>query len=197
MCCDSDELLLSDPLVLPPDFLSENIHPSSWFCCSRCGCPYSDDSQACFLCSTVVDTTEITPIIDNNNLSPPKTTCVRYNQPSYKPPSSSPDQPLKPRWNADARQTHSQACMGKSRLSVQEKLDIVCMYYSAPSSTRCRRTVHQWDIARMYGKSRAAISKVLKPEYASRVMMTKEGEGVPERDLVLWKIREEGARREA
>ena len=57
--------------------------------------------------------------------------------------------------------------------------------------------MNQWDIARMYGKSRAAISKVLKPEYASRVMMTKEGEGVPERDLVLWKIREEGARREA
>ena len=85
--------------------------------------------------------------------------------------------------------------MGKSRLSVQEKLDIVCMYYSAPWSTRCRRTVHQWDIARMYGKSRAAISKVLKPEYAKRLMMTNEGEGMSERGGILESIRKEGERR--
>ncbi|EKX31439.1 hypothetical protein GUITHDRAFT_122371 [Guillardia theta CCMP2712] len=100
------------------------------------------------------------------------------------------------RWDADARRTHSQACTGKSRLSVQEKLDIVCMYYSAPSSTRCRRTVHQWDIARMYGKSRAAISKVLRPEYARGVMNSEAGKLARHHDTILESIREEEIRRQ-
>ncbi|EKX33726.1 hypothetical protein GUITHDRAFT_120056 [Guillardia theta CCMP2712] len=101
----------------------------------------------------------------------------------------------RPRWDADARRTHSQACTGKSRLSAQEKLDIVCMFYSAPASTRCRRTVHQWDIAKAYGKSRAAISKVLKPEYALGVMKTAEGLQMKGRTMVLRAIREESKKK--
>ncbi|EKX31438.1 hypothetical protein GUITHDRAFT_122370 [Guillardia theta CCMP2712] len=165
---------------------------------TRCGGPCPDVSEACFLCIPLQtpDDSVACPDIFPTNVSTTELNDLELDGlQTTSSPSSSPDQPLKPRWDADARRTHSQACTGKSRLSVQERLDIVCMYYSAPSSTRCRRTVHQWDIARMYGKSRAAISKVLKPEYARRVMMTKEGEEVPERDLVLWRIRKEGARR--
>eukprot|EP00960_Hanusia_phi_P054346 762629-Hanusia_phi.AAC.1 len=80
------------------------------------------------------------------------------------------------RWDADARHRHSRACSGKTRLSIQDKLDIICLYYSSdaiPSSSR--RTVHQWDIALRYGKSRAAISKLLKPEHARKVIMSAEG----------------------
>ena len=43
----------------------------------------------------------------------------------------------------------------------------------------------------MYGKSRAAISKVLRPEYARGVMMTAQGLMVKNRKEVLENIAEE------
>ncbi|EKX33725.1 hypothetical protein GUITHDRAFT_120055 [Guillardia theta CCMP2712] len=69
------------------------------------------------------------------------------------------------------------------------------MFYSAQATTSCRRTVHQWDIAKAYGKSRAAISKVLKPEYALGVMKTAEGLQMKGRTMVLRAIREESKKK--
>ena len=95
------------------------------------------------------------------------------------------------RWDAAARSKHSSACRGRSRLTAQEKLDIVCLYYSAPVSVGQRRSMRQRDLSRMYGKSRAAISKVLRPEYARGVMTTAEGLMVRNRNEVLESIAEE------
>ncbi|EKX32514.1 hypothetical protein GUITHDRAFT_121300 [Guillardia theta CCMP2712] len=100
------------------------------------------------------------------------------------------------RWDADARRRHSRACSGKTRLSIQEKLDIICLYYSSdamPSSSR--RAVHQWDIALRYGKSRAAISKLLKPEHARKVIASAEGGRIKNRSMILQSIREEAERK--
>ncbi|EKX33740.1 hypothetical protein GUITHDRAFT_120070 [Guillardia theta CCMP2712] len=95
------------------------------------------------------------------------------------------------RWDAAARSKHSSACRGRSRLTAQEKLDIVCLYYSAPATTKHRRTIRQRDLSRMYGKSRPAISKVLRPEYARGVMATARGLMVKNRNEVLHNIAEE------
>ncbi|EKX33723.1 hypothetical protein GUITHDRAFT_120053 [Guillardia theta CCMP2712] len=81
------------------------------------------------------------------------------------------------------------ARISSSPPKTDQRLNNVCMYYSAPASTSFRRTVHQWDIAKAYGKSRAAISKVLKPEYAIGVMKTKKRAGVMKR------IKEEAKRK--
>ncbi|EKX33747.1 hypothetical protein GUITHDRAFT_120077 [Guillardia theta CCMP2712] len=95
------------------------------------------------------------------------------------------------RWDAAARSKHSSACRGRSRLTAQEKLDIVCLYYSAPVSPTGKRSMRQRDLSRMYGKSRAAISKVLRPEYAKGVMTTAQGLMVRNRNEVLESIAEE------
>ncbi|EKX33748.1 hypothetical protein GUITHDRAFT_120078 [Guillardia theta CCMP2712] len=95
------------------------------------------------------------------------------------------------RWDAAARSKHSSACRGRSRLTAQDKADIVCLYYSAPVSVGQRRSMRQRDLSRMYGKSRAAISKVLRPEYARWVMATAQGLMVRNRNEVLESIAKE------
>mmetsp|Transcript_31996 Transcript_31996/g.71893 ORF Transcript_31996/g.71893 Transcript_31996/m.71893 type:complete len:180 (-) Transcript_31996:20-559(-) len=115
---------------------------------------------------------------------------------SQVPPATSDHEAGGARWDADARHRHSRACSGKTRLSIQDKLDIICLYYSSdamPSSSR--RTVHQWDIALRYGKSRAAISKLLKPEHARKVIMSAEGGRVKNRMVILQSIWEEAERK--
>ncbi|EKX33733.1 hypothetical protein GUITHDRAFT_120063 [Guillardia theta CCMP2712] len=100
------------------------------------------------------------------------------------------------RWDAAARSKHSSACRGRSRLTAQEKLDIVCLYYSAPATTKHRRTIRQQDLSRMYGKSGPAISKVLRPEYARGVMATAQGLMVKNRNEILHNIAEERLKEE-
>ncbi|EKX49405.1 hypothetical protein GUITHDRAFT_104935 [Guillardia theta CCMP2712] len=95
------------------------------------------------------------------------------------------------RWDVAARKKHSKACMGKSRLNVENKVEIVCLYYSSAASSRYRRPMRQRDISRMYGKSRAAISKLLRPEYAFELMMTAEGLKVRNRSEVLENIKQD------
>ncbi|EKX33745.1 hypothetical protein GUITHDRAFT_120075 [Guillardia theta CCMP2712] len=95
------------------------------------------------------------------------------------------------RWDAAARSKHSSACRGRSRLTAQEKLDIVCLYYSAPVSPTGKRSMQQQDLSRRYGKSRAAISKVLRPEYARGVMTAGQGLKASRRAMVLRNIAEE------
>ncbi|EKX33744.1 hypothetical protein GUITHDRAFT_120074 [Guillardia theta CCMP2712] len=95
------------------------------------------------------------------------------------------------RWDAAARSKHSSACRGRSRLTAQDKADIVCLYYSAPVSPTGKRSMRQRDLSRMYGKSRAAISKVLRPEYARGVMTAGQGLMVRNRNEVLESIAEE------
>ncbi|EKX33724.1 hypothetical protein GUITHDRAFT_120054 [Guillardia theta CCMP2712] len=95
------------------------------------------------------------------------------------------------RWDAAARSKHSSACRGRSRLTAQEKLDIVCLYYSAPTTTKHRRAIRQQDLSRMYGKSRPAICKVLRPEYARGVMATARGLVVRSRNEILDNIAKE------
>ncbi|EKX39569.1 hypothetical protein GUITHDRAFT_114295 [Guillardia theta CCMP2712] len=70
-------------------------------------------------------------------------------------------------WDGEARARHSERCTGRSRLTLSEKTDIIKLYYEPSSS---RPPVDQKTLARMYGKSKAAISKILKPEYAHRVL---------------------------
>ncbi|EKX48990.1 hypothetical protein GUITHDRAFT_105075 [Guillardia theta CCMP2712] len=54
--------------------------------------------------------------------------------------------------------------MNKKRLSTEDKIHIVSLFYG---SSRDRATrVSQSHIAKMYGKSRAAISKILRAEQA-------------------------------
>ncbi|EKX32515.1 hypothetical protein GUITHDRAFT_121301 [Guillardia theta CCMP2712] len=103
------------------------------------------------------------------------------------------------RWDADARRRHSRACSGKTRLSIQEKLDIIYMYYlSEASPSSSRRIVNQWDIAHVFGKSGAAISKLLKAENALKVMTTTiEGKMAKNRRKIIKSIKEEVRRKKA
>ncbi|EKX44639.1 hypothetical protein GUITHDRAFT_109414 [Guillardia theta CCMP2712] len=65
--------------------------------------------------------------------------------------------------DSDRKQRHKLSCRNKSRLSLQDKMDIVSLFYSPmPPSSSTTQVVTQSSIAKMYGKSRSAICKVLK-----------------------------------
>ncbi|EKX33907.1 hypothetical protein GUITHDRAFT_119890 [Guillardia theta CCMP2712] len=105
------------------------------------------------------------------------------------PQDSGSDQPSSSsRWTLDARIQHSALCTGKKRLTSQQKTDIVRLYYSSGETSKRRRAVQQWDLARMYGKSRSAISRLLKPETAARIMRRAGGETGEEVGEVLARI---------
>ena len=58
--------------------------------------------------------------------------------------------------------------MNKKRLSTEDKIHIVSLFYG---SSRDRGTrVSQSHIAKMYGKSRAAISKILRAEQVEALL---------------------------
>ncbi|EKX46481.1 hypothetical protein GUITHDRAFT_107685 [Guillardia theta CCMP2712] len=86
------------------------------------------------------------------------------------PACSSPDDPknTKRAWGDVERTAHRQACIGKKRLTLQEKAEIIQLYYRAGQE---ESPMKQMTIAETYGKSRAAISKLLRPENAHRVMV--------------------------
>ncbi|EKX46484.1 hypothetical protein GUITHDRAFT_107688 [Guillardia theta CCMP2712] len=71
-------------------------------------------------------------------------------------------------WGDVERTAHRQACIGKKRLTLQEKAEIIQLYYRAGQE---ESPMKQMTIAETYGKSRAAISKLLRPENAHRVMV--------------------------
>ncbi|EKX46482.1 hypothetical protein GUITHDRAFT_107686 [Guillardia theta CCMP2712] len=87
-----------------------------------------------------------------------------------RPACSSPDDPknTKRAWGDVERTAHRQACIGKKRLTLQEKAEIIQLYYRAGQE---ESPMKQMTIAETYGKSRAAISKLLRPENAHRVMV--------------------------
>ena len=68
-------------------------------------------------------------------------------------------------WTAEQRHQHRAACKSKSKLSLGQKLDIITQHQSCDPSSR--RT--QAQLALMYGKSRSAISKILRPENISKL----------------------------
>eukprot|EP00960_Hanusia_phi_P057585 763609-Hanusia_phi.AAC.1 len=71
-------------------------------------------------------------------------------------------------WDGAARARHSQVCTGRTRLTLTEKAEIIKLYYNSPQSSSIN--LDQKTLARMYNKSPAAISKILKPEYAFWVL---------------------------
>ena len=86
------------------------------------------------------------------------------------PVCSSPEDPRdrKQAWGDRKRTAHGQACVGKKRLTLLEKAEIIRLYYGDGQE---QSAMKQMTIAETYGKSRAAISKLLRPESAVRVMV--------------------------
>jgi hypothetical protein len=68
-------------------------------------------------------------------------------------------------WTAEERTTHKEACMGKRKLTLGEKLDIVRL----SESTDPAEKKNQVQLASMFEKSRSAISKILQPDSVSKL----------------------------
>jgi len=68
-------------------------------------------------------------------------------------------------WTAEERNTHKEACMGKRKLTLGEKLDIVRL----SESTDPAEKKNQVQLASMFEKSRSAISKILQPDSVSKL----------------------------
>ncbi|EKX44638.1 hypothetical protein GUITHDRAFT_109413 [Guillardia theta CCMP2712] len=87
-------------------------------------------------------------------------------------PPSPPRRPKKSdKWTQDRKQRHKLSCRNKSRLSLQDKMDIVSLFYSPmPPSSSTTQVVTQSSIAKMYGKSRSAICKVLKSKQVEALL---------------------------
>jgi hypothetical protein len=68
-------------------------------------------------------------------------------------------------WSNEKREKHRIACKSKSKLSLGEKLDIIRHYADGYT---------QAQLAEKYGKSRAAISKILRPENVARLNKVSE-----------------------
>lgn len=60
-------------------------------------------------------------------------------------------------WTEEERGAHSKACHGKSKLSLMQKLEIIELYETTT-------WMSQTEIAAIFGRSRSAISKILRPE---------------------------------
>ena len=69
-------------------------------------------------------------------------------------------------WSDGRRFFHRQACLGKGRLSLAQKLEIVERATAAYDSPEYRTKA---QLARMFGKSQSAISKILQPENVSKL----------------------------
>ncbi|EKX39570.1 hypothetical protein GUITHDRAFT_154379 [Guillardia theta CCMP2712] len=67
-------------------------------------------------------------------------------------------------WDGAARARHSEVCTGRTRLTLIEKAEIIKLYYTSTRTSSFH--LDQKTLARMYNKSPAAISKILKPNYA-------------------------------
>jgi hypothetical protein len=68
-------------------------------------------------------------------------------------------------WTDEKRERHRTACKNKSKLSLGEKLDIIRHYAEGYT---------QAQLAEKYAKSRAAISKILRPENVARLNKVSE-----------------------
>mmetsp|Transcript_38751 Transcript_38751/g.75787 ORF Transcript_38751/g.75787 Transcript_38751/m.75787 type:complete len:359 (-) Transcript_38751:426-1502(-) len=71
-------------------------------------------------------------------------------------------------WTDIERQSHKQACAGKTKLTYGQKMDIIRRHEATdPDEHRS-----QVQLAEMFGKSRSAISKILRPEAMHRIKAT-------------------------
>uniref|UniRef100_A0A6T8LWT0 HTH CENPB-type domain-containing protein n=1 Tax=Hemiselmis andersenii TaxID=464988 RepID=A0A6T8LWT0_HEMAN len=71
-------------------------------------------------------------------------------------------------WSEMERQSHKQACTGKTKLTYGQKMDIIRRHEATdPDEHRS-----QAQLAEMFGKSRSAISKILRPEAMDRIKAT-------------------------
>jgi len=68
-------------------------------------------------------------------------------------------------WSEEERNLHKDACMGKRKLTLGEKLDIVRLHESTDPAEK----KNQVQLASMYEKSRSAISKILQPDSVSKL----------------------------
>eukprot|EP00960_Hanusia_phi_P007233 205692-Hanusia_phi.AAC.1 len=166
-----------------------SLHKKTYFLgptCPRCGNPSIDDQDAfCIFC--------LEDLPDQLLACPD---CPTVSSPAQGKPQdfsvSSADK-KKTRWCPDAKERHSHACTGKLRLDFEDKVEIVKRYYLSPSSSKGRRAVSQLQLARIYGKSRAAISKILKPDYALGVVASLDAAGGDEKEryMLVHSIQEE------
>jgi hypothetical protein len=68
-------------------------------------------------------------------------------------------------WNDDERAEHKLACLGKRKLTYREKLELIRRHES--DDPEVHRS--QAQLAEMFGKSRSAISKILRPASIEKV----------------------------
>ncbi|EKX47518.1 hypothetical protein GUITHDRAFT_106505 [Guillardia theta CCMP2712] len=160
--------------------------------CPRCSNPAVDDQgSSCIFCLDY--SVDLLSSLSEPDLDPSLADCD-----VILPQELSAEKRSSRRWSPDAREKHSLACAGKPRLDTQEKIDIIRLYYQSPCSTKGRRSFNQWTIARAYGKSRAAISKILKPDNALQVLSSAEARSlnVTERWAITRSIQEERRRKD-
>eukprot|EP00960_Hanusia_phi_P022363 661738-Hanusia_phi.AAC.2 len=75
-------------------------------------------------------------------------------------------------WTDTDRAKHSVYCKGKSRLSKEEKYHIIKMWESKDESSSLQLT--QSQIAKLFDKSRSAISKILSPKNIEKIKLEYE-----------------------
>ena len=75
-------------------------------------------------------------------------------------------------WTDTDRAKHSIYCKGKSRLSKEEKYHIIKMWESKDDSSSLQLT--QSQIAKLFDKSRSAISKILSPKNVEKIKLEYE-----------------------
>ncbi|KAJ1485296.1 hypothetical protein T484DRAFT_2443168 [Baffinella frigidus] len=68
-------------------------------------------------------------------------------------------------WSEEERNSHKDACTGKRKLTLGEKLDIVRLHESTDPAEK----KNQVQLASMYEKSRSAISKILQPDFVNKL----------------------------
>jgi hypothetical protein len=67
-------------------------------------------------------------------------------------------------WSKPDRTKHSDACKSKDRLTLKQKLEVIYLHTRAPSNQR----KNQSELARIFGKARTTISRLLRPENISK-----------------------------
>ncbi|EKX30843.1 hypothetical protein GUITHDRAFT_122947 [Guillardia theta CCMP2712] len=88
-------------------------------------------------------------------------------------------------WTEEERGAHSKACHGKSKLSLMQKLEIIELYETTT-------WMSQTEIAAIFGRSRSAISKILRPESVRKLKQaTAQRGGVDVRRTRLTSTRRE------
>lgn len=70
-------------------------------------------------------------------------------------------------WNSEERYQHQLACQGKQKLTFSQKLEIIRLYELEDG-----KKYKQSQLAKTFGKSRSAISKILRPEAIERIKST-------------------------